>query len=249
MKSPHGLYTFHRFAQRTEWLAWTKTGLMAEDAPTILGENPWKTPAELLREKSQGEETPKTEAMQTALLHRPQILEAYQKTSGEELQKANIQSKERPWQRAGLDGISKNRWHIVELKAGEYAYKKALELQRVPAFYYAEGQHILAITGLPYMTFHFHTGKKEDKPLSLQLRRNPKYIERLLEKETAFFQLLKTQKLNPSKALLQQVQNAIRKIGPKVDFPTYQSVVPSFVTPLGELTKEGQALLAETTKQ
>lgn len=246
MKSPHGLYTFHRFSQRNEWLTWTKTGIMAEDAPTILGENPWKTPAQLLLEKTQGEETPKTEAMQKAVIHRPQILAAYQKSSGEDLQKANIQSKERPWQRAGLDGLSKNRWHIVEIKSGEYAYQKALEVHRVPGFYYAEGQHILAITGLPYMTFHFHTGDNEKRPLTFALRRNPKYIETLIEKETAFFQLLKTQKFNPPKSLVQQVQNAILKIGPKVDFPTYQCVVPSFLTATGELTVEGKAIVGKT---
>jgi len=243
MKSPHGLYTFQRIANRQDWPHWTKSGLLPQDAPTILGENPWKSSDSLLQEKMNPEEAAPNEIMQKALLVRPQIFSEYQKQSGETLQKLNIQSKERPWQRAGLDGISKNRWHIVEIKAGESAYQKAAELQRVPPLYYAEGQHILSITGLPYMTYHFHTGRSDQKPLSFPLRRNNKYIERLVEKEREFFQTLQNQKLNPSKTLIETVQRAILKTGPKVEYHTYQQIVPALLTPLGEPTPKGLTLL------
>jgi putative phage-type endonuclease len=245
LKSPHGLYTFHRFSSTENWRKWTKDGIVAEDAPIIMGESPWNNWDDLLKEKTSEHPRKTTPSMEKALLARPLILKKYKEASQEDLQPANIQSKERPWQRACLDAISKNRWHIVEFKAGEFAYQKATEVGRVPSFYYAEAQHILSITGLQYINFHFHTGEEETQPLNLPVRRNNKYIEALIEKEKEFVQALQNKKLNPSRQTLKTVLAAITHTGPKVDYQTYQIIIPKFADKTGKLTPEGELLLQE----
>jgi len=249
MKTPPKIYTFQSFPTRQRWVEWVSSGIMPEDAPIIMEESPWKTPQTLLKEKLAPAYKEKTQKMMEAVLLRPKIFQEYCKISGEILTRANIQSKTHPWQRASLDGISQNNWHIVQIKSGKYAWQKAQELGRTPAFYYGEGQHILAVTGLQYLTFHFHTGKKEEKPLSFYLRRNNQYIQTLITKEEEFHRHLLTQRLNPNKEILEKVQNAILKKGPKVDYQTYQRIVPTYLTPSGMPTDKGKTLLALLTKK
>ena len=48
-------YTIVEFQQGTKaWHEWRSQGIGASDAPAIMGENPWKSPAQVLREKCGG---------------------------------------------------------------------------------------------------------------------------------------------------------------------------------------------------
>jgi len=92
-----------------------------------------------------------------------------------------IQSKIYPWLRASLDGLSYDESRVVEIKCGEGVYRKTYYSRRVPSYYYAQLQHILAITGLPSIDFWCFL--PNNPYIHLVVERDNKYIGLLLEAE------------------------------------------------------------------
>ena len=86
---------------------------------------------------------------------------AYVNHTGIDVEPVCVQSREHPWMRASLDGLSADGRHVVEIKCpGEKDHRLAAS-GCVPEKYYAQLQHILAVTGLGeiyYWSFRFdHT--------------------------------------------------------------------------------------------
>ena len=67
-------------------------------------------------------------------------------------------------------------------------YRRVSQSCSVPDYYYGQVQHILAVTGLDTLDFWCYW--PDNPALLLPVERDDKYIERLLNKELAFWNLV-----------------------------------------------------------
>jgi putative phage-type endonuclease len=186
--SPHSqAFTLVELTQGTPaWLEWRSAGIGASDAPAVMDENPWKTRAELLQQKCGW--APPTEvnyAMSRGSALEPEARQAYISRTGKWLQPACLQSTSYDWLRASVDGITSTLDAVVEIKCGRSAYRSTSDSGRVPDYYYAQLQHILAVTGLPSIDFWCYLPGLPE--LLVPVERNDLYIARLLETEYQFW--------------------------------------------------------------
>ena len=96
------------------------------------------------------------------------------------------------WQRASVDGLALNGSVVVEIKCGESVYKKTAATRQVPYYYFGQLQHILAVTGLPYIDFFCYLPLQPE--VHLLVKRDDNYIARLISAEEAFWQRLVKQR-------------------------------------------------------
>lgn len=180
-------YTLVNLQQGTaEWLIWRSQGIGASDAPTIMGENPWKSPAQLLKEKCEGKSGSPNAAMARGTALEPEARKSYESRSGVCVVPACLQSVKHDWLRASVDGLAVNGSTVVEIKCGESVYRKSSTTWKVPDYYVGQLQHILAITHLPSIDFWCYLPGRPE--VHLRVARDDGYIQRLLEVEALFWQ-------------------------------------------------------------
>lgn len=187
-------YTIIDLQQGTDaWLEWRSQGIGASDAPAIMGENPWKSPAQLLQEKC-GETrrfTPNAAMVRGTELE-PEARRYYEHQVGVPVAPACLQSARFDWLRASVDGLAVDGSMVVEIKCGESVYSKSAASRKVPGYYFGQLQHILAVTNLPMIDFWCYL---PDRPaVHLSVARDDGYIERLLDIEHAFWQQITAQR-------------------------------------------------------
>jgi putative phage-type endonuclease len=172
-----------------EWREWRRKGIGSSDAPSVMGENPYKSAAQLLKEKREpARESVRNEAMALGIQLEPEARKRYITKTGKEVRPACLQSTKHDWLRASLDGFTASRDAVVEIKCGQAVYRKTSEHLSVPGYYYGQMQHILAVTGFDSIDFWcYWPGCSE---LLLHIQRNEAYIERLLAKELEFWKLV-----------------------------------------------------------
>ena len=169
-----------------EWIEWRHKGIGASDAPIIMGENPWKRPEELLREKrGPARDSNKNEAMSRGIMLEPQARSCYIARTGNDVKPACLQSNQYPWLRASVDGISSSGNVIVEIKCGESVYRHTSQYGCVPDYYYGQLQHILAVSGLASLDFWCYLPGCPE--LLTPVPRNEEYIKRLVAAERSFW--------------------------------------------------------------
>lgn len=169
-----------------EWLEWRNQGIGASDAPAIMGENPWKTAADLLREKRRpARQAEPNAAMARGTALEPEARKAYMSRTGKWVQAACLQSTRYEWLRASVDGITPSLDAVVEIKCGDSVYAKTAASGCAPDYYYGQLQHILAVTGLPAIDFWCYLPGRPE--LLVPVKRDDKYIDRLLEAEFQFW--------------------------------------------------------------
>jgi putative phage-type endonuclease len=180
-------FTVVELEQGTDvWREWRHKGIGASDASTIMGENQFKSAAQLLEERR----GPVQNFIQNAAMARgtelePEARRLYVARTGKEVRPACLQSTRFDWLRASLDGLAVNHDAVVEIKCGQSAYRKASQTGAVPSYYYGQMQHILAVTGLNSLDFWCYW--PGCPTLLIPVPRNAGYIERLLEKEQDFW--------------------------------------------------------------
>lgn len=171
----------------TEWLEWRSNGIGASDAPAIMGENPWKSSAHLLSEKlGTAEKFGGNAAMAKGTVLEPEARRRYEVFSNVCVAPACLQSNKLSWQRASVDGLAADGNAVVEIKCGESVYKRTASSQQVPSYYIGQLQHILAVTGLPYIDFFCWLPNLPE--IHLSIKRDDHYIARLIVAEQAFWQ-------------------------------------------------------------
>ena len=179
-------YKIVEFEQGTPaWLLWRSQGIGASDAPTIMGENPWKSAEQLLEEKCGNRETESNNAMARGSALEPLARNLFASTVGMSMEPACLQSLTVDWMRASVDGISADATRVVEIKCGESVYRKTSQSRHVPIYYYGQLQHILAVTNLESIDFWCYLPNRPE--VHLVVPRDEKYIVRLLEAERSFW--------------------------------------------------------------
>ena len=167
-------------------LEWRHNGIGASDASTIMGENRFKSAAELLREKSgPAQDFGQNAAMARGTELEPEARRLYVAKTGREVHPVCLQSTRYDWLRASLDGLTINHDAVVEIKCGQSAYRTASRTRAVPNYYYGQMQHILAVTGLASLDFWCYWPGYA--PLLIPVPRNDSYVERLLRTEQEFW--------------------------------------------------------------
>jgi len=257
-------YKLISFENKDQWMAWRQAGLTPEDTSAIMGENPWESYQDVLQRKigQTPAEKPVTEAMIRGKEHRPLALQAYKDQAPEfDLYPANVENIANPWLIAHVDLLDVKKLHIAEVRCGQTAYDKALNKSFPPKPYWAEAQHILALTGLKYITLYFHTENAEKQPFSIKVWRKEEYISRMVNEAKTFITQVKEinrikkieqqnlelakakEALEQEKTMARNVYAAVIGKSPKVDKETYQKYVPSHFDRKGRLTPLGQSLL------
>jgi len=172
--------------QGTEaWLNWRDQGLGASDAPTVMGENPWKSRAKLLEKKRRRVRPPVNAAMARGTALEPKARSRYEILTGIVVRPVCLESTSFQWLRASVDGLSEDGLSVVEIKCGESVYNKSASSGRVPGYYVGQLQHILAVTGLEAIDFWCYLPRRPEVHLSVQ--RDQRYIDRLLRAEEKFW--------------------------------------------------------------
>jgi len=174
------------FEQSTEaWLFWRREGIGASDAPVIMGHSPWQKESELLLLKTGRKTEPSANfAMQRGKRLEPLARLAYVNHTGIGVEPMCVQSLTHAWMRASLDGLSPDGDHVVEIKCPGAKDHQLADSGFVPDKYYAQLQHILAVTGLgeiSYWSFRF------DHTVLLKVKRDDGFIDTLIAKEAAFW--------------------------------------------------------------
>ena len=167
-----------------EWEEWRNEGIGASDAPAIMGENRFKSYKTLLYEKRNRIRPHKNAKMIQGSRWEEPARQSYSSRFEINLEPLCVQSKTYPWIRASLDGISKERDHLVEIKCGESAYKKANQ-GVVPDYYYGQLQHQLLITGLRTIDYWCYLPNNPGTRITIE--RDDRYIEKLLILEEQFY--------------------------------------------------------------
>ncbi len=114
----------------------------------------------------------------------------YNRHIGGLLQPDCLQSIERPWQRASLDGIDLAARRAVEIKCGDKAYALTKSNNAVPSYYIGQLQHILAVSG--YDAIDFWVWLPGKTPLLLTVPRDEAYIARMIALEAKFWEAVMT---------------------------------------------------------
>ena len=117
-----------------EWLEWRNNGIGASDAPVIMGENPWKSPADLLLEKlGTAKKFEGNAAMARGTALEPEARKRYEAISKICVAPACRQSNKHNWQRASIDGLAASGNTVVEIKCGESVYRRTVNSRQVPS--------------------------------------------------------------------------------------------------------------------
>jgi putative phage-type endonuclease len=175
-----------------EWKEWRRNGIGASDAPTIMGENPYKNINQLVIEKRDPfKKSYENYSMALGNQLEPEARKRYIAKKGITVEPVCLQSSIHNWLRASLDGFNLQSKTVVEIKCGESVYRKTLATKYVPQYYYGQLQHILAITGFEDLDFFCYLPNRPE--LLLNVKRNNVYIERMLKKEYDFWENINKQ--------------------------------------------------------
>jgi len=167
------------------WHDWRMGVIGSSDTPAIMGENPWKSRKVVLEEKSGARKVFRGNVKtQRGSMLEPEARKFYEKLLNFSVKPAVLQNVERPWQAASVDGINFKQQAVVEIKCGERAYEHTKTNRTVPGYYFGQLQHILSVTGLPWIDYFSYMPDRE--PLRLRVRRDESYIARMLKAQLCF---------------------------------------------------------------
>jgi putative phage-type endonuclease len=165
-------------------------GIGASDAPVIMGETPFKTPRTLWSIKTgRKEEDPAGPAARRGRELERSARRAYERQTGIQMEPLCLVHEEFEWMRASLDGLSFDGSTLLEIKCPLSLRDRAsAQGGRIPSHYHAQLQHQLEVSGAEkahYWSFHGTDG------ILIEIRPDREYAKRLVEAETAFWQLVK----------------------------------------------------------
>jgi putative phage-type endonuclease len=168
------------------WWEWRRGGVGSSDAASILGLKPAKSSERLLLEKQEpAVPSRRTFAREQGVAMERAARMEYCAAVGITVTPVCVENVARPWQRASLDGLSADGLRVVEIKCGRAALQRAAARRRPPPHHYAQLQHILAVTGLPVVSYWCYVPRC--RPVHLAVPRDEAYIARLLVAEEGFW--------------------------------------------------------------
>jgi len=162
-----------------------KTKITATDATVIMGVNPWKTKLDLYNEKiSLSKPVEMNEYMIRGLELEPSARQLFTIKTGIEVEPMVLV---KDWTMASVDGISRCRRHLLEIKCpGPKDHDLAVR-GFIPEKYYPQLQHQMMVCELDEMYYFSFDGIEG---VVLTIPRDPVYCDKMLEEEWKFYQCL-----------------------------------------------------------
>lgn len=172
-----------------EWHAWRKGKVGASDAPAIMGICPYKTTYQLWQEKLGLWHPTINPAMTRGTELEDEARKEFTRLTGIKNAPVLRNHPTIPWMAASLDGITESGLEIVEIKCnGEKNHNIAKE-GKLPINHFAQVQHQLAVCGLENAYYFSYV---PGDCIIIGVKRNDEYIEKLIKKETEFWNLVET---------------------------------------------------------
>jgi len=170
-----------------EWHALRKTKITATDASVIMGASHWKTRIQLYHEKLSNDPPMAPNArMQRGVDLEPIARDLFILRHGIHVEPKVIV---KDWAMASLDGIDCSRKHVVEIKCpGEKDHTAAVS-GKTPDHYYPQLQHQMYVCDVNEMYYFSFDGIEG---VTVIVKRDDEYIERMVEEEKKFYQCLIT---------------------------------------------------------
>lgn len=189
----------------TEWRAFRHDKIGASDAAIIMCESPWMTEFELWKDKTDKKESQvATPAMQRGIDLEQLARDKYNEMTGRDMKPTVLVSVEWNWMMASLDGLSSCKTSAVEIKCpGKIDHLTACE-GKIPKKYYAQLQHILAVSKLDMVDYFSFDG---ENGVIITCPRNDEYIEEMIVREENFMKCYRS--LTPP-ALVKRDYNKIK---------------------------------------
>ena len=174
---------------RSEWLKLRKQGIGGSDASAVLGQNPWSSPLTVYLEKcGLAPDKPETEAMRQGTDCEDVVARRFESETGLKVKRCNkmFRNPDNPWMLANIDRQIVCKGFVgLECKTTSPYNHTDFESGEIPANYYWQCQHYMAVTGadewyLAVMVFStaFHV---------FRIPRNPDAIANLIKAERDFW--------------------------------------------------------------
>lgn len=171
-----------------EWHLFRRFHIGSSDAPVIMGDSPWKTRYQLWQEKTGRKEPgPVNYAMKHGTAMEESARVCYERTTGNVVFPEVLVHKDHEWMSASLDGIDITGTRVVEIKCPLGPDHEVAVQGGIPQKYYAQCQHILAVSGaevLDYWSFQGGQG------VLVEVKRDDAYIDRMIAEEKEFWRLV-----------------------------------------------------------
>ena len=136
---------------REEWLENRMKGIGGSDAGAILGFNPYKSPYYLWCEKTgRIGSQPDSEAMRQGRDLEDYVARRWMEATGKKVHKSGFsyQSKEHPYMLANVDRLVVGENAGLECKTASALTRTKYDKGDIPASYYAQCMHYMAVTGM-----------------------------------------------------------------------------------------------------
>jgi len=180
-------------AEEAAWHEERRQGIGGSDACIIMqtlppewGRTPWKLWA--LKRGLLAPEPPNP-AMERGTRLEPVARDAYEAVVGGLVMPARLRHPHHPWMVGNLDGLSPDGKLVLEVKCpGRESHEKALKGE-VPAAYYPQVQHYLAVSGADRCHYWSFDG---EKGALVVVERDSAYIAKLIDAERAFWALVES---------------------------------------------------------
>lgn len=191
--TPTGVLVARYDTPREEWLRLRRLGIGGSDALAVLGLDPWKTRMHVYLDKTGDEraEQEQTDRMRWGQLEEAPIAEWFTERTGIKVRRCGLMMHEsRPWQRVSVDRLTSDGG-VLEIKNTNYHRRGEWEdaLGEIVADgAEAQGQHALAVTGMPHVWFAACVGG--EPPVFRRIERHEAFIASLTEAEEEFWALV-----------------------------------------------------------
>lgn len=163
---------------RDEWLEDRMQGIGGSDAGAVLGFNQYKSPYTLWCEKTGriDPDVPDNEAMRQGRDLEQYVAERWMEATGKKVRRSgfSFQSKEHPFMLANVDRLVNGENAGLECKTASALTRTKYDRGDIPASYYAQCMHYMAVTGLErwYIAilvmgkgFYTYTIERDDKEI------------------------------------------------------------------------------------
>lgn len=184
-----------------EWLALRRRGIGGSDTPVVvLGErHPFRTPRQLWEEKTgRSPDVEETPAMRRGTVLEPVVADLYREVTGRKLRRVNavLQHPEHDWMLGNVDreivaARPDDGPGILEIKCPGLRVFAQCRREGIPDYYQLQMQHYLAVTGRKWGAFAVFSAERWDL-LHFDVERDDELIELIVERDAAFWELVKS---------------------------------------------------------
>jgi len=175
---------------RDDWLEHRRHGIGGSDAAVIMGVSPWTSLMDLWLEKTgQYVEDIDSESMYWGRVLEAVIAKEFAIRNKLKIRRVNaiLQHPDYPYMIANVDRVIVGRKEGLEIKTGHEFSSQHWE-NGVPAYYYAQVQHYMAVTG--FKLWHIAVLIGGNKYEQFVVHRSEDYINELIAAEAEFWKLV-----------------------------------------------------------